>query len=51
MENSIVCKEGQFDVVQLKPEPPKNFFINLNAQDVNGITHFYLDISPYMHAV
>ena len=30
-------KEGQFDVVELK-----FFSINLNAQHVNGMTHFEL---------
>ena len=44
-------EERDIDVVQLKPEQSKIFFINLNAQDVNGITHFDLDFSPYMHAV
>ena len=32
----MACKEGQFDVV----EQFKTFSINLNAQHVNGMTHF-----------
>ena len=31
----MACKEGQFDVVEFKV-----FSINLNAQHVNGMTHF-----------
>ena len=34
----MACKEGQFDVVE---EILNNQF-NLNAQDVNGTTHFVL---------
>ena len=32
----MTCKKGQFDVVELA------FGINLNAQHVNGMTHFDL---------
>ena len=35
----MACKEGQFDVVELIL---KAFRINLNAQHVNGMTHFNL---------
>ena len=35
----MACKEGQFDVVELIL---KAFSINLNAQHVNGMTHFNL---------
>ena len=33
----MVCKKGQFDVVNL---PIQGLSINLNAQYVNGMTHF-----------
>ena len=38
------CKEGQFDVVQLVSNNQFKAFesINLNAKDVNGMTHFDL---------
>ena len=35
----MACKEGQFDVVL----PIESFFINLNAQHVNGMTLFLFD--------
>ena len=39
----MVCKEGQFDVVELKVNKQFiAFSINLNAQHVNGMT-------PYMY--
>ena len=39
----MACKEGQFDVVELMVNDQFNTFsINLNAQHVNGITHFDL---------
>ena len=35
----MACKEGQFDVVDLKVNDQfKTFSINLNAQHVNGMT-------------
>ena len=45
MENSILifvaCKKGQFDVVELMVNDQfKAITINLNAQHVNGMTHF-----------
>ena len=37
----MVCKEGQFDVVELMVNGQfKAFSINLNAQHVNRMTHF-----------
>ena len=38
------CKEGQFDVVQLVSNNQFKVFesINLNAEHVNGMTHFDL---------
>ena len=37
----MACKEGQFDVVKLMLNNQFNAFsINLNAQHVNGMTHF-----------
>ena len=45
MENSISygSQEGQFDVVELMVNDQfKTFSINLNAQHVNGMTHFDL---------
>ena len=39
----MTCKEGQFDVIELKVnEQFKTFSINLNAQHVNGMTQFDL---------
>ena len=39
----MACKEGQFDVVELMLNNQfKAFSINLNAQHVNGMTHFNL---------
>ena len=35
----MACKEGQFGIVELKA-----FSINLNAQHVNGMTHFDLTV-------
>ena len=34
----MACKKGQFDVVEII----MLFSINLNTQDVNGMTHFDL---------
>ena len=43
----MACREGQFDVVELIVNYQfKDFTINLNAQNVNGMTHFDL-ISMY----
>ena len=45
MENSISndLKKGQFDAVDLMANNQfKAFIINLNAQHVNGMTHFDL---------
>ena len=37
----MTCKEGQFNVVELiVTNQFKAFSINLNAQHVNGMTHF-----------
>ena len=42
----MACKEGQFVVVELMVNDQfKIFSINLNAQHVNGITPFDLDLS------
>ena len=42
----MACKEGQFDVVELMENDQfKTFTINLNAQNVNGMTPFDL---PYI---
>jgi len=39
----MVCKEGQFDVVELMfNDQFKTFSINLNDQHVNGMTPFEL---------
>ena len=42
--HGFACREGQFDVVKLMVSTIqfKDFSINLNAQDVNGMTHFDL---------
>ena len=41
----MACREGQFDVVELILNYQfKDFTINLNAQNVNGMTHFYLTL-------
>ena len=41
----MASKKGQFDVVELFLYPFfKAFSINLNAQDVNGMTHFSLNL-------
>ena len=34
----MACKKGRFDVVKLMAK--NHFSINLNAQHVNGMTHF-----------
>ena len=40
----MVCKEGQFDVIELMVNDKlKIFSINLNAQHVNGMTTFDID--------
>ena len=39
----MACKEGQFDVVELTLD----FNINLNAQNVNGMTPFDLAVHMY----
>ena len=40
----MVCKEGQFDVVELMVNDKfKIFSINLNAKHVNGMTPFDID--------
>ena len=47
MENSVSngLKKGQFDVVDLMANYQfKAFIINLNAQHVNGMTHFDLAV-------
>ena len=42
----MACKEGQFDVVELMVNDQiKTFSINLNAQQVNGMTPFDLALS------
>ena len=42
----VACKEGQFDVVELMVNnQSKTFSINLNAQNVNGMTPFDLDVN------
>ena len=44
----MVCKEGQFDVVELMVNDQFNTFsINLNVQHVNGRTPF--DLAVQMH--
>ena len=44
----MACKEGQFDVVELKVNDQfKTFGINLNAQHVNGRTPFELAVHMY----
>ena len=44
----MVCKEGQFDVVELmKNNQFKAFSINLNAQHVGGMTLFDLAVHMY----
>ena len=41
----MASKKGQFDVVELMVNAEfKAFSINLNAQDVNGMTHFDLAV-------
>ena len=41
----MACKEGQFDVVEMiLNEQLKTFSITLNAQHVNGMTPFVLDV-------
>ena len=41
----MACKKGQFDVVELMANNQfKAFSINLNAQHVNGMTRFDLDV-------
>ena len=41
----MACKEGQFDVVELMVNDQfKTFSINLNAQQVNGMTPFDLAV-------
>ena len=41
----MACKEGQFDVVELiVNDQVKTFSINLNAQHVNRMTPFDLNI-------
>ena len=38
----MVCKEGQFDAVELMINKQfEAFSINLNVQHLNGMTHFY----------
>ena len=44
----MTCKEGQFDVIELKVnEQFKTFSINLNDQHVNGMTPFDLAVHMY----
>ena len=44
----MACKEGQFDVVELrKNDQFKTFSINLNAQHVNGMTPFNSAVHVY----
>ena len=44
----MVCKEGQSDVVELMVNDHlKTFSTNLNAQHVNGMTPFDLDVHMY----
>ena len=44
----MVCKKGQFDVVELMVNDQfKTFSINLNAQHVNGMTPFNLSVHMY----
>ena len=41
----MACKEGQFDAVELMLNDQfKTFSINLNAQHINGMTHFDLAV-------
>ena len=41
----MACKKGQFDVVEVMVTNQfKAFSINLNAQHVNGMTHFDLAV-------
>ena len=41
----MACKEGQFDVVELRGNDQfKTFGINLDTQHVNGMTHFDLTV-------
>ena len=41
----MVCKEGQFDVVELMVNDQfQTFSINLNAQNVTGMTSFDLAV-------
>ena len=39
----MACKEGKFGIVELKA-----FSINLNAQHVNGMTHFDREVDTCM---
>ena len=43
MENLFhkACKEGQFDVVKMVNNQFKALSITLNAQHMNGMTHFW----------
>ena len=44
----MACKEGQFEVVELVVNDQfKTFSINLNAQNVNGMTPFDLAVHTY----
>ena len=44
----MVCKEGQFDVVELMVNDQfMAFSINLNAQHGNGLTPFDLPVHMY----
>ena len=44
----MACKEGQFDVVELMVNDQfKTFGINLNAQNVIGMTLFDLAVHMY----
>ena len=44
----MACKEGQFDVVEMKGNDQfRTLSINLNAQHVNGMTPFDLSLHMY----
>ena len=46
----MACKEGQFDMVELIVNAQfKTFSINLNAQNVNGMTPFDLAVHMYSY--
>ena len=46
----MACKKGQFDVVELMiNDQLKTFSINLNAQQVNGMTPFNLAVHMYSY--